>query len=166
MRKGEDPDPDPYWWLKDPDADPGGPKTYGSYGSGTLAVRIQMLGCYSEKGVKKLIWYSAKMWRLPRREKTIQHCSQWSILQYIWQCLCCFDCLVLALLLSLGWTPAPFFMRGLGPRIGRGQGRRRWGRGRGRSTHSQLRGRSVLRRWLLERLSLLTSGGYKRDLVG
>ncbi len=21
MRKGEDPDPDPYWWLKDPDVD-------------------------------------------------------------------------------------------------------------------------------------------------
>jgi hypothetical protein len=26
MRKGKD--PDPYMWLTDPDADPGGPKTY------------------------------------------------------------------------------------------------------------------------------------------
>jgi hypothetical protein len=27
--------PDPYLWLTDPDADPGGPKTYGSYDSGS-----------------------------------------------------------------------------------------------------------------------------------
>jgi hypothetical protein len=39
MRKGKD--PFPYSWLTDPDADPGGPKTYGSYGfgSGTLLFR-------------------------------------------------------------------------------------------------------------------------------
>ncbi len=39
MRKGKDPEPDthpdPYWCLTDPDADTGGPKTYGS-GFGTL----------------------------------------------------------------------------------------------------------------------------------
>ncbi len=28
-----DSDPDPYLWLMDPDADTGGPKTYGPYGS-------------------------------------------------------------------------------------------------------------------------------------
>ncbi len=32
----KDPDPDPYLWLTDPDADPGGPKTYGSYKSGSV----------------------------------------------------------------------------------------------------------------------------------
>jgi hypothetical protein len=32
----KDPEPDPYLWLTDPD----GPKTYGSYGSGTLAKTI------------------------------------------------------------------------------------------------------------------------------
>ncbi len=32
MRKGKDPDPDPYLWLTDPD--PWGPKTWGSGGSG------------------------------------------------------------------------------------------------------------------------------------
>ncbi len=31
---GDREDPDLYLWLTDPDADPGGPKTYGSYGSG------------------------------------------------------------------------------------------------------------------------------------
>ncbi len=30
MRKGKDLDPDPYLLLRDPDADSGGPKTYGS----------------------------------------------------------------------------------------------------------------------------------------
>jgi hypothetical protein len=34
MRKGKD--PDPYLWLTDPDADSGGPKTYGS---ATLSTR-------------------------------------------------------------------------------------------------------------------------------
>ncbi len=33
MRKGKDTDPDPYLWLMDPD--PGGPKTCGSFGSGS-----------------------------------------------------------------------------------------------------------------------------------
>ncbi len=33
MRKGKDPEPDPYLWLMDPD--PGGPKTCGSCGSGS-----------------------------------------------------------------------------------------------------------------------------------
>jgi hypothetical protein len=28
--------------LKDPDADPGGPKTYGSYGSGTATLLLRM----------------------------------------------------------------------------------------------------------------------------
>ncbi len=32
----KEPDPDPYLWLMDPDADPGGPKSYGSSGSVTL----------------------------------------------------------------------------------------------------------------------------------
>ncbi len=31
----EDPEPDPYLLLTDPDADRGGPNTYGSYGSGS-----------------------------------------------------------------------------------------------------------------------------------
>ncbi len=35
IRKGKDPEPDPYLWLVDPD--PGGPKTCGSSGSPTLA---------------------------------------------------------------------------------------------------------------------------------
>ncbi len=38
----KDTDPEPYLWLKDPDANRGGPKKYGSYGSGfpTLATMI------------------------------------------------------------------------------------------------------------------------------
>ncbi len=35
LRKGKD--PDPYFCLRDTDADPGGPNTYGSNGSGTLS---------------------------------------------------------------------------------------------------------------------------------
>ncbi len=31
-------DPDPYLWLMDPDADPEGPKTYGSYGSASATL--------------------------------------------------------------------------------------------------------------------------------
>ncbi len=36
LGKGKDPDlePDPYLWITDPDAHPGGQKTYGSYGAG------------------------------------------------------------------------------------------------------------------------------------
>ncbi len=37
----KDPNPYPYLWLMDPDADPGGPKTYESYGS-----RSATLGFY------------------------------------------------------------------------------------------------------------------------
>ncbi len=36
--KDPDPHPDLYLWLTDPDADPGSPKTYGSYGSGSGCV--------------------------------------------------------------------------------------------------------------------------------
>ncbi len=41
MRKGEDPDPDPdrYLWLMGPD--PGGPKTYGSCGSGSPTLDVE-----------------------------------------------------------------------------------------------------------------------------
>jgi hypothetical protein len=38
MIKGKD--PDPYLCLTDPEANPGDPKTYGSYGSGTLFYKI------------------------------------------------------------------------------------------------------------------------------
>jgi len=43
MRKGKDPepDPDPYLWLMDPD--PGGPKTWGSCGSGSIFKTNQSL---------------------------------------------------------------------------------------------------------------------------
>ncbi len=34
MIEGSEPDHDPYLWPTDPGADPGGPKTYKSYGSG------------------------------------------------------------------------------------------------------------------------------------
>ncbi len=34
-RKDPDPEPDPYLWITDPHADPGGSKTYGSHGSGS-----------------------------------------------------------------------------------------------------------------------------------
>ncbi len=41
----KDPEPDPaqdsFLWLTDPDADPGGPKTYGSYGSGSATLVVQ-----------------------------------------------------------------------------------------------------------------------------
>ncbi len=43
MRKGDDPDPEPYLWLMD--LDPGGPKTYGSRsgsGSPTLVITVSM----------------------------------------------------------------------------------------------------------------------------
>jgi len=45
IRNGKD--PDPYLWQRDPDADPEGPKTYGSYRSGTLVGMILPL-CTSE----------------------------------------------------------------------------------------------------------------------
>jgi hypothetical protein len=34
------PDPDPCKYITDQDADPGGPKTYGSYGSGSRSVKL------------------------------------------------------------------------------------------------------------------------------
>ncbi len=34
MIEGYGTDPDPYLWLMDPYSDPGGPETYGSFGSG------------------------------------------------------------------------------------------------------------------------------------
>ncbi len=50
-RKGKDPYPlsDPYLWLTDPDADPGGSKTNGSYGSETLSARkwLDTLSAYT-----------------------------------------------------------------------------------------------------------------------
>jgi hypothetical protein len=36
----KDPELDPYWWLKNLDADPGGPRTYGSYGSGSVSTTL------------------------------------------------------------------------------------------------------------------------------
>ncbi len=40
LRKGKDPNPelDPFLWPMDPDADPGGPKTYGSYWTGFVTL--------------------------------------------------------------------------------------------------------------------------------
>ncbi len=44
----------PYLWLMDPDADPGGPKTYGSYGSGfryaTLVLRSFKVVWHKQEG--------------------------------------------------------------------------------------------------------------------
>jgi hypothetical protein len=36
-------DPDPYKFITDPDTDPGGLKTYGFYGSGTLLAHLSIL---------------------------------------------------------------------------------------------------------------------------
>ncbi len=69
----KDPDPDLYLWLTDPDADPGGPKTYGS-GSTTLLWRLSVLYVmwwdYSHNTQLFSLWCKVCEWVFPARMHT------------------------------------------------------------------------------------------------
>ncbi len=64
----KDPEPDPYLWLSDSDADPGGPKTYhGSYGSGSPTLE-EIRKCYNSYGTMGVLGRSLKILHRGLRE--------------------------------------------------------------------------------------------------
>jgi hypothetical protein len=75
MRKGKDPDPDPSLWLTDPEADPGGPKSYGSYGpgSGTLEIIPDKF-----RALSLILYGSARMngFKLGREKRTCSYSTE------------------------------------------------------------------------------------------
>jgi len=62
LKKDHEPDPDPYLVLMDPDRDPGGPKTYGSCGSGSATLMVTIFrpgrGNHSRgsEGILRPVW--------------------------------------------------------------------------------------------------------------
>ncbi len=65
--KDTEPEPDPDLWLTDPDADPGGPKTYGSYGYGS--------GCGSATLIESLPSPPTTFKNYCNCEKMCQNCT-------------------------------------------------------------------------------------------
>ncbi len=57
-----DPEPGPYLWLTDPDAVPGGQKTYGSYGFGSGCVSPTMKATDRKKRLFSILWAAARFY--------------------------------------------------------------------------------------------------------
>ncbi len=95
MRKGKDPEPDPYFWLVDSKPDPGGPKTCGSCGprSGSPTLKEIILFGWSccettltmSPSEEEVGWWSASyqysltLCKDGDKHKSVLHCMAYSM---------------------------------------------------------------------------------------